>query len=136
VFDAGVLSLHFISDLRVKKFFDDVEDGVARGSIAAVNLSEFYYKTCQKIGKSTADIRYYQVRNTKLEVLETDAELSRVAGLEKCRQRADLSLADCYALAAAKRLKAIILTTDSELAKVKDVKTLFFSPKSFDLLRD
>jgi len=136
VFDAGVLSLHFISDPRVKKFFDDVEDGAARGSIAAVNLSEFYYKTCQKIGKSTADIRYYQVRNTKLEVLETEAELCRVAAFEKCRQRADLSLADCYVLAAAKRLKATILTTDSELAKVKDVKTLFFSPKSFDLLRD
>jgi hypothetical protein len=40
---------------------------------------------------------------TKLAVVETDAELSRLAGLEKCR-RADLSLADCYVLAAAKRL--------------------------------
>jgi uncharacterized protein len=112
----------------VKRFFDDIEDGVAHGSIAAVNLSEFYYKTCQKLGKSTADIRYCQIRNTKLEVLETDAELSRVAGLEKCRQHADLSLADCHVLAAAKRLKATILTTDSELAKVKDVKAIFFQP--------
>jgi predicted nucleic acid-binding protein len=31
-------------------------------------------------------------------------------------------------LAAAKRLKATILTTDSELAKVKDVKAIFFQP--------
>ncbi|HEX4919226.1 MAG TPA: PIN domain-containing protein, partial [Candidatus Bathyarchaeia archaeon] len=100
---------------------------MARGSISAVNLSEFYYKTCQKLGKSTADIRYYQIRNTKLIVLETDAELSRMAGLEKCR-RGDLSLADCYALATAKRLKATILTTDSELAKTKEVKTLLFQP--------
>jgi uncharacterized protein len=112
----------------VKKYFDDVEDDRAHGSIAAVNLSEFYYKTCQKLGRTAADIRYYQVRNTRLDVLETDPELARMAGLEKCRQRADLSLADCYVLATAKRLKATILTTDSELAKVKDVKTLLFQP--------
>ncbi len=111
----------------MKRYFDDIETGVASGSISAVNLSEFYYKTCQKLGRSTADIRYYQVRNTKLAVVETDAELSRVAGLEKCR-RADLSLADCYVLAAAKRLKATVLTTDSELSKTKDVKTLLFQP--------
>ena len=60
--------------------------------MAAVTLSEFFYKTCQKIGKSTADIPYYQVRTTELEVLETDAELPRVAGPEKCGQRLDLSL--------------------------------------------
>jgi len=68
------------------------------------------------------------VRNTKVAAVETDAELSRVvAGLEKCR-RADLSLADCYVLAAAKRPKATVLTTDNELAKNKEVKTLLFQP--------
>lgn len=111
----------------MKRFFHDIETGVPLGSISAVNLSEFYYKTCQKLDKSTADIRYYQVRNTKLAVVETDAELSRMAGLEECR-RADLSLADCYALAAAKRLNATVLATDSELAKTKEVKTLLFHP--------
>lgn len=111
----------------MKRFFDDIETGVARGWISAVNLSEFYYKTCQKLGKSTADVRYYQVRNSKLAVVETDAELSRVAGLEKCR-RADLSLADCFVLAAARRVKATVLTTDSELAKSKEVKTILFQP--------
>jgi PIN domain nuclease of toxin-antitoxin system len=112
----------------VKRYFDEIENGVKQGSISAVNLSEFYYKTCQKLGKSTPDIRYYQVRNTRLAVVETDAELARNAGLEKCRQQADLSLADCYALAAAKRLKATILTTDSQLSKVKDIRTLLFLP--------
>jgi hypothetical protein len=71
----------------VKRYFDEIENGVKQGSISAVNLSEFYYKTCQKLGKSTPDIRYYQVRNTRLAVVETDAELARNAGLEKCRQQ-------------------------------------------------
>jgi predicted nucleic acid-binding protein len=110
----------------VKKYFDEIESGLKQGSISAFNLSEFYYKTCQKLGKSTADIRYYQIRNTKLAVVETDAELGRLAGLEKCKQKADLSLADCYVLAVARRLKAAILTTDRGLAGVKDVRTLLF----------
>ncbi len=128
VFDAGVLSLHFISDHKVKPYFDDVEDSNKFGRISSVNLSEFHYKTCEKLGKLTADIRYYQVRQTRLKVVETDPELSRVAGVEKCRSQHKLSLADCYALALAKKEKATLLTTDRELGKTKEVKTLLFLP--------
>ncbi len=94
--------------------------------MSAVNLSEFYYKTCQKLGKATADIRYYQIRRTKLRIVETDEDLARTAGIEKCRQPFKLSLADCYALGLAKRLKSTILTTDRELAKVKEVRSILF----------
>ncbi len=55
-----------------------------------------------------------------MRVVETDEELSRLAGLEKCRQQQKLSLADCHALALAKRLKAILVTTDTELSKIRD----------------
>ncbi len=125
--DAGVLSLHFLSDPKVRRYFDEIDDQEKLGFMSAVNLSEFHYKTCQKLGKSVADIRYYQVRRTRLEIVETDEDLSRMAGLEKCRQR-NLSLADCHALAVAKRLGATLLTTDGELAKVREVRALFFAP--------
>jgi len=95
--------------------------------MSAVNLSEFHYKTCQKLGKPVADIRYYQVRRTRLEIVETDEDLSKRAGLEKCRQR-NLSLAACHALAVAKGLGATLLTTDGELAKVREIRSLFFAP--------
>ena len=94
--------------------------------MASVNLSEFYYKTCQKLGKPVADIRYYQARRTGIGIVETDEELDRAAGVEKCRQSFSLSLADCYALALARRLRAALLTTDGELAKVKDIRTVHF----------
>ena len=77
--------------------------------MASTNFSEFHYKTCQKLGKATAEIRYYQTRRTKLRIVETDEDLSRTAGMEKCRQPYKLSLADCYALGLAKRYKSIIL---------------------------
>jgi len=128
VFDAGIISLHLVSDPRVKSYFDDVEDSKKLGRISSVNLSEFHYKTCEKLGKLTADIRYYQIRQTQLKVVETDPELSRMAGVEKCRSQHKLSLADCYALALAKTERATLLTTDRELAKTKEVKTLLFLP--------
>jgi len=125
VVDAGVLTLHFIDDQRVEEYFSDVDDERISGYISNVNLAEFYYKTCQKLGRQTADTRYYQIKRTRLKVVQDD-NLTRSAGLEKCRQPLSLSLADCFALALAKREKALLLTTDRELSKVREVEVKFF----------
>jgi len=125
VVDAGVLTLHFIDDQRVEEYFSDVDDGRVSGYISNVNLAEFYYKTCQKLGRQTADTRYYQIKRTRLQIVQDD-DLTRSAGLEKCRQPLSLSLADCFALALAKREKALLLTTDRELSKVREVEVKFF----------
>jgi len=125
VVDAGVLTLHFIGDPRVEEFFSDMDDGRILGYISNVNVAEFYYKTCQKLGRQTADTRYYQLKRTRLQIVYDD-NLVRGAGLEKCRQPLSLSLADCFALALAKREKALLLTTDSELSKAKGVEVKLF----------
>jgi len=125
VVDAGVLTLHFIDDQRVEEYFSGVDDERISGYISNVNLAEFYYKTCQKLGRQTADTRYYQIKRTRLQIVQDD-NLTRSAGLEKCRQPLSLSLADCFALALAKREKALLLTTDRELSKVREVEVKFF----------
>jgi predicted nucleic acid-binding protein len=125
VLDAGVLTLFFLRDSRVFPFFEKIESGEATGQISGVNLSEFYYKTCQTLGRQTADTRFNLVKENII-VVEDD-ELDRLAGLEKCRRVLDISLADCYALALSKRVKGILLTTDGELGRSKDVKTHHFS---------
>jgi len=125
VVDAGVLTLHFIADPRVEKYSDDVDDGRISGYISSVNLAEFYYKTCQKLGRQTADIRYYQIKRTRLQSVQ-DNDSTRSAGLEKCRQPFSLSLADCFAIALAKREEAMLLTTDRELSGLREVEVKFF----------
>ncbi len=120
VIDAGVLSLHFADHPSVRKYFDSIMTHRFDGLVATFNLAEFYYKTCQKFGKQTADTWYFQLRNSELDIVNRD-ELVRAAGLEKCRQSPNLSLADCFALALAKAENAQLITTDGELAKVKDV---------------
>lgn len=124
VFDAGVLTLHFAGDARVSEYFNGIDEEDADGFVADVNLSEFYYKTCQKLGRQAADTRYFMLRASRLQTVH-DQALTRQAGLEKCRQRLDFSLADCFALALAKREKALLLTTDNELGKAKDVQVRF-----------
>ena len=126
VLDAGVLTLYFAGDPRVKQFFDEVDEERAVGMIAEVNLAEYYYKTCRKLGKETADSRYFMLTSSKL-LITNDERLTRLAALEKCRQRLDLSLADCFALALAIREKAILLTTDRQLKKAKGVQVKLFT---------
>ena len=126
VVDTGVLLLHLIGDERVKTYFDEVSQGNARASICEINLAEYYYKICEKLGKEIAEIRYHQIRESGLEVVAADEELTKKAGEKKCRYRGRLSLADCFSLALAELKNAILLTTDSELARVRDVKIRYF----------
>jgi len=126
VVDAGALFLYFIDDERVKPYFDEVVQDRAQGFICDVNLAEYYYKTCEKLGKDIADVRYHQIRGSDVGLIATDEELTRKAGEKKCKYKGKLSLADCFCLALSELKKATLLTTDSELAKVKEVKAKYF----------
>ncbi|MBI2126263.1 MAG: type II toxin-antitoxin system VapC family toxin [Thaumarchaeota archaeon] len=124
VIDTGVLTLFYAGEARVRPYFDRINDNKAEGLMMSVNLSEHFYKTCQKLGRQTANLRYYQSR-TILTIVETSEELALAAGTEKCRRSA-LSLADCFALALARSVKGTLLTTDGELGKVKDIDVKLF----------
>ncbi len=125
VLDAGILALHFADHPAVRSYFDALIHLQSKGMICSVNLAEFYYKACRKLGKQTADAWYFQIRRSGIEVVYNEG-LARQAALEKCRQTLSLALADCFALALAKAEHALLLTTDSELAKVKGVKVRHF----------
>ncbi len=131
VIDTGVLTLFFSGERSVRSFFIDFERGKTNGIVTSVNLFEFFYKTCEKMGEDTAKVWYYQCRE-RLSILETDNELSLSAGKEKCHSGGgSLSLADCFALAATKRLSGTLLTTDPVLAKVNDIDVKLFA---FDIV--
>ena len=126
VLDTGVLTLYFAGDPRVRSFLNEIDEERAVGLVSEVNLAEYYYKTCRGLGKETADIRYFMIRGSKLLVVG-DEQLTRLAALEKCRQELDFSLTDCFALALAKREKATLLTSDSELKKARGARVKLFT---------
>ncbi len=123
VFDTGALSLFYADDERLRPLVDKIRGERAQGLLSSVTLSEFYYKTCQNLGRDVATLWSSQLRE-RMQVVEADFDLSISAGLEKCRNNR-LSLADSYALALTKRVGGVRLTTDSELAKSKESKVRF-----------
>ncbi|MGI0091560.1 MAG: type II toxin-antitoxin system VapC family toxin [Nitrososphaerales archaeon] len=125
VIDTGILTLFFSGDARVQPYFRQLDRNKKKGYVTSVNLSELYYKTCEKLGEDVAKLRYHQCREL-LEILETSRELSLLAGKEKCHRGGHLSLADCFAVAAARSLNGTLLTTDPELAKIKDIDVKLF----------
>ncbi len=125
--DAGILFLHFIDDETVRPYLDEIITGKVQAFICDINLAEYYYKTCEKLGKKIADLRYHQIRGSNIIPVETDETLTLKAGEKKCKYRGSLSLADCFALALAELKEATLLTTDSELAKVRETTVKHFS---------
>lgn len=123
VFDTGALALLYASDERVRTFVEGIDRGRDQGFISSVTLSEFYYKTCQSLGRDVANIWCRQL-DARLRVVEPDVELALAAGAEKCKN-GRLSLADSHALALTNAVRGTLLTTDSELARA-GAKARFF----------
>lgn len=97
----------------------------AKGFTCEVNITEFYYKTCEKLGREVARIRVASLRESELSVIPIDENLSYIAADLKCIYRGKLSLADAYVIALAKLKRGILLTTDTRISKLKIVPTRF-----------
>ncbi len=124
VFDTGALTLFCAEDERLRELVDKSDEQGATQFVSAVTIGEFYYKTCQTLGRETASVWSKQI-SERMEIVSVDADTSLSAGLEKCRNNR-LSLADCYALTLAKQVRGLLLTTDSELAKSKETSVRLF----------
>ena len=125
LFDAGVLSLFYEGNPSVKPYFERVSSSRADGYISEVNLAEFYYKAASRKGMETVDVWYRQIRQSSLTIISPEENITRRAGIWKLN-RSYLSLADCFALATTEEVAQVLLTTDSALAKIKEVKTVLF----------
>jgi len=127
-FDTGPLFLYFGESVRAKKLLDEVQRGRVEGSTCEPNLAELYYKTCEKMGRETARIRYLSIRRSKVIVFAPDETLSRSAGELKCKHRGKLSLVDAYALALAKERGATLITSDPRISELAIVPTQLIEP--------
>jgi predicted nucleic acid-binding protein len=114
VFDAGAISLFYAGANAVKPYFERIFSGRARGFVSEVNLAEFYYKSVEKHGKTTAELWYVQVRRSRVKPVPPGERITRRAALWKV-QKGGLSLADCFALATREDKAETLLTTDSLL---------------------
>jgi len=125
VLDAGIFPLILAGDANVKRYVEEIASGRAESLACEVNLAEFYAKTCEKKGREVAEVYYLRIRyQPNLMIIALDEELTRNAARMKCKHRSRVSLADCYAAAAASIEKATLITTDVNLSRVADSENI------------
>jgi len=125
--DAGIVFLFYSGNRKVKPYLDRIFSGRALGFVSEINLAEFYYKSVEKFGKQTAEVWYLQTRQSKLQVIAPDINITRRAALWKVKRK-DISLADCYAIATMEDHAQVLLTSDPVLAELKEVNAVHISP--------
>mgnify|MGYP000167910126 CR=1 FL=1 len=126
VIDSGVFALFFAGSMSVKKYFNEIFKGLAKGYTLELNIAEFMYNYAKKFGWETAKARASLIRNSRIAVLTLDENLTEKAAKFKLKYRNLLSLVDCYTAALAEVVKGTILTTDENLASIKEVKAVLF----------
>jgi predicted nucleic acid-binding protein len=123
VFDTGLFYLYFAGEKRATDLFEEVSRGSAAGHTVELNLAEFYYKTCERLGRDTALLRYTSLRHGPLSVASPDEILTRIAGDLKCSHESQLSLADAYVIALTRQVRGQLYTTDPRIGSLKVVPT-------------
>ncbi|MGI0081363.1 MAG: PIN domain-containing protein [Nitrososphaerales archaeon] len=129
VFDTGILYLYFGGDRRAIELLRGIGKGTPNGFTCEPNVAELYYKTCEKLGRDTAMIRYTSLRHSSLVITAPDERLTLHAGELMCTYRNQLSLTDAYVISLAKDVHGHLFTTDPRIARLKIVPTEFLELK-------
>ena len=123
VLDAGVIALYFAGRKDAKKYVDAIYDGKAEAFMCEVNVAEFLYNYARVFGWDAALVKQSLLRNSPINIIGIDEELTIEAAKLKLKYYNILSLADSYLIALAKRNRATIVTTDRDIKNVGEVPT-------------
>ena len=121
VLDAGVIISFLEGELR--DFYEKVVNEEVEAYVSVVNLAEVYYVLCRKLGKEKAkEITGKLLRSGYFRVVGVKPKILRLASECKCKN--SISLADCFAIATAKYLKAkAVFRRERELSGIdRDVE--------------
>ncbi|MEM4774624.1 MAG: type II toxin-antitoxin system VapC family toxin [Sulfolobaceae archaeon] len=126
VLDAGPLFLLFAGEKGVKKYFEEMYKGRVEIYMNEVNLAEFLHLYISRKGKDIALARHRYIRNSPIKIVPPDEKITETAALLKSKYNF-LSLADAFLIATAKEINGVIITTDEDIEKTKEIKTIKIS---------
>ncbi|MFN6962666.1 MAG: type II toxin-antitoxin system VapC family toxin [Pyrinomonadaceae bacterium] len=96
----------------------DAHDNGVPILMTVVNAGEVWYVSARRAGAAEADRTIQLLREIGVKFVELDWPLTKTAAAFKVK--GGISLADCYAAAAAKQNKASLVTGDAEFRQVED----------------
>jgi len=121
--DTGSFTLHFGNDPQVRGIMADILKDSIEAHTCELNLAEYFYKTCERMGRDIALITSGSIREIPVRIHSPDEPLTLEAGSLKCKYRGKISLADAYILAVAKIYNCKLFTTDPTLKEIGLVQT-------------
>jgi predicted nucleic acid-binding protein len=122
IWDTGALSLFFANNNQTKELMKKTLEPYNKGHIPRLILSEFFYKTCQKLGKEIAQVRLVALRQKGfIEEIIGESDVYQI-GMMKIKY-SNLSIADCVLVQTAVNNKGVIITTEKPITDLKKVKS-------------
>jgi len=115
VLDAYALLAFFLDEPgadKVKGLLIDAVAGRDKLAMSVVNLGEVWVAIARAKSAAVADQYFQRVRAMGIDILDADWEITRQAALFKTP--GNISFADCFAAALAKRMDAEVVTGDKE----------------------
>lgn len=124
ILDAGILLLFFAGKEKARVYIDKAYSEEAKVFMCEVNVAEFIYNYAKIFGWESTKVKHDLLRNSPIEIIGVSEDLTLEASKLKLKHYNILSLADCYLIAVAKKLRAVIVTTDSMIKEVKEMPTI------------
>jgi predicted nucleic acid-binding protein len=84
--------------------------------MSVVNWGEVYHSVWRTRGEKAANEKVREIVQLPVEVVDADAELTRLAAALKAKH--NLPYADCFAGALAQTRKAVLVTSDKDFERV------------------
>lgn len=130
--DTGIMMEYLQGSEKIKTVFNQIRNKTINAYTLELILCEFYYHVCRNQGRDKADIENISMRDTNINVIKANEEITREAGLFKCKF-SNISIVDAHIIGCAKIHNLTIYTTDSSDFKnrkdIKGIKIKFFSFK-------
>lgn len=107
------------ASVRVEQLLKEAAGGNVTLFLSVINLGEVYYIFGRKRGEQAADTLVEKIKQLPIQVLAVDEQDVLAAARYKMTHL--ISYADAFAVAAAAKLDAVLLTGDPELLTMEDV---------------
>lgn len=129
VLDSPILLLYFAGDRRVEVIVNKINDGVAEGYVLESCISELFTKLGERFGYNVANKRLEAIKNSRIKIMSVDYDLMKVAGQIKSMHKGKLAMTDAYMIALAKKLDAVLVTSDDTIARTSEVNVEYIKPR-------
>lgn len=127
VFDSWAIMAYLEDEPSAEKIADLIADAHDDGTpmkMSVVNAGEIWYIVARRTSLSEADRALRLIEEIGISLVDAEWPLTRVAAGFKIK--GNISYADCYAAALAKREKAALLTGDREFQQLeKDIRIIW-----------